>query len=265
MQKRVTALKRKAHLGVEHRSEFDNIYHCCVQRTASQWLRNIYNDEVFYRNTGLRAIPYKEMGLAGAHIDEPFPKRTIVTHLYISHPTFVSIPKPRAHRHFFVQRDPRDAVVSWYYAARYSHKPMGSIPEMRRDLASRSQEDGIHYMIDAINARGYFDALRSWTEVEPTDSFRIFRYEDIALDLRGFLGDLFNFLKIPAQPAELDSLAERKSFQQATGGRRQGEEDIHAHLRKGTPGDWRTALDDNALDHLRRVSGDLVEVLGYET
>ena len=153
MQKRVTALKRKAHLGVKHRSEFDNIYHCCVQRTASQWLRNIYNDEVFYRNTGLRAIPYKEMGLASAHIDEPFPKRTIVTHLYISYPTYLSIPKPRAHRYFFVQRDPRDAVVSWYYAARYSHKPMGSIPEMRRDLSSMSQEDGIHYMIDAINAR----------------------------------------------------------------------------------------------------------------
>ena len=265
MQKRLTVLKRKAHLGVKHRSPFDNIYHCCVQRTASQWLRNIYNDEVFYRNTGLRAIPYKEIGLAAAKIDEAFPERTIVTHLYISHPTYLSIPKPPSHRSFFVQRDPRDAVVSWYYAARYSHKPMGSIPEMRSDLQSLSQEEGLHYMIDAIAERGYFDALRSWTTVEPSDSFRFFRYEDIALDLRGFLGDLFDFLKIPAKPAELDDLAERKSFQQASGGRAQGEEDVHAHLRKGTPGDWRTALDQGALDHLRRVSGDLVEVLGYET
>ncbi len=67
-------------------------------------------------------------------------------------------------------------------------------------------------------------------------SFRFFRYEDIALDLRGFLGDLFGFLEIPAQPAELDDLAERKSFQQATGGHAQGEEDIHAHMRKGNTG-----------------------------
>jgi hypothetical protein len=262
MSKRLSTLRRRAGIGVSHRSRFANIYHCCVQRTASQWLRNIYNDEMFYRNTGLRVEPYIDVGLANARIDHPFPKGTIVTHLYISHSTYLAIPKPEAYRSFFVQRDPRDAVVSWYYAARYSHKPIAVIPEMRRNLSVMSQEDGIRYTIDAISQLGYFDALRSWAVAEP--SVRIFRYEDIAGDHRRFLGDLFDFLEIPAGADELDSLADRKSFRRATGGRSQGEEDVHSHLRKGTPGDWRTALSEGALDHLHRVSGDLVSVLGYE-
>jgi hypothetical protein len=262
MSKRLATLRRRAGLGVSHRSRFANIYHCCVQRTASQWLRNIYNDEVFYRHTGLRVVPYIDVGLSNAHFDEPFPERTIVTHLYISHPTYLEIPKPAAHRSFFVQRDPRDAVVSWYFAARYSHKPIGVIPGMRRDLSAMSQEEGIHYTIDAIAKLGYFDALRSWAVAEPP--VHIFRYEEIAEDHRRFLGDLFEFLEIPVRRDELESLADRKSFQRATGGRSQGEEDVHSHLRKGTPGDWRTALSDDALDHLHRVSGDLVSLLGYE-
>lgn len=37
-----------ATIEVKNRAPFDNIYHCCTQKTASQWFRALFNDEVFY-------------------------------------------------------------------------------------------------------------------------------------------------------------------------------------------------------------------------
>jgi hypothetical protein len=110
---------RKLH--VKQRSPFDNIYHCCTQKTASQWFRGIFADPVFADYTGLESVPFIDLGLRGTSIKTAFPVGSVVTHLYIDYPTYQAIPKPERFRVFFVMRDPRDAVVSWYFSARYSH------------------------------------------------------------------------------------------------------------------------------------------------
>src|SRR5690606_8038908 len=41
---------------VRYRSPVDNIYHCCVWKTASQWVRNVLSATDVYRYCGL--LPY---------------------------------------------------------------------------------------------------------------------------------------------------------------------------------------------------------------
>ena len=39
-------------------SPFDNVYHCCTQKTASQWFRGIFADPAFADHTGLEEVPF---------------------------------------------------------------------------------------------------------------------------------------------------------------------------------------------------------------
>ena len=250
---------------VVRRSPYTNVYHCCTQRTASQWLRSVFSDPIVYRYTGLRVFPYDELGLRYASFDGPLPERTFAAHLYVSYPVYLAIPKPDTYKAFFVMRDPRDAVVSWYYAARYSHRPVDPIPRMRAHLQGLDPSEGQRYVIDRLAEWGSFDVQRSWVgAAEGGDRVRLFRYEDLARDNRSFLRDLFDYLDVWMPKQAFARLCDRRGFAVHTGGRSQGEEDPQAHYRKGVAGDWRTHFDQATMDHFRRVTGDLLTVLGYE-
>ena len=262
LRKRADRARRKLGLGVEHRSPFDNIYHCCVQRTASQWFRLILNDEVVYRRTGMYVEPWINRGLDSANIEDAFPWRTIVAHLYIGKETFDSMPKPEKHRAFFVTRDPRDIVVSFYFAAKRSHRPIGGIPELRRRLEGLDEHAGMDVIIDTLDKWGLFRAQRSWGPPESDHGVRVFRYEDLAVDHRAFLGEVFDHLEIPISESEFEDLCERKSFKAVTG-RDQGSEDATSHLRKGVPGDWVDKLHPDLVAKLDEVTRRLPAELGY--
>lgn len=253
-------------------SPFDNIYHCCTQKTASQWFRNVFNDPVFIDHTGLDTEPYVALGLRYAHLDGAFPRRSVVVHLYVDYPTYLAVPKPERYRTFFVLRDPRDIVVSWYFHARKPHgRPRnasdweGPMDEMREVLGRLSFQDGMRYMIDQVAEFGTFDAQRSWLAAESDPCVRLFHYRDLAADNRAFLKELLVYLEVPISEPALDTLNSHTSFQRLSGGRKQGEENASEHYRKGIAGDWRNHFDDVVERHFRETTGDLVEVLGYES
>lgn len=254
--------QRKMGLGVADRSPFTNIYHCCVQRTGSQWFRTVFNDEVFYKHTGLFVTPYIENGLNEAHITEAFPERSVVVHLYVNRSTYDAMPKPAAHKAFFVTRDPRDIVTSFYFAAKHSHRPIGIVPTLRSEMTGLSEEEGIGVVIDALAELGLFEAQRSWLTEGNGEQVQLFRYEDMAADHRTFLRSVFDYLVVPIPAGEFESLCERKSFKAVTG-RNQGTEDVNAHLRKGVAGDWEQHLTPALLTQLDRVTGGIVADLGY--
>ncbi len=241
---------------------YTNVYHCCVQRTASQWFRRVFNDETFYRHTGLYVEPYIEVGLNSAAITAPFPRRSMVVHLYVNRSTFEEIAKPAEHAGFFVTRDPRDIVVSFYFAALRSHKPIGIIPALRSKLTGLDWEEGMAVTIDALEDVGLFRAQRSWGPPAPGAVIPVLRYEDLAVDHVGFLRGLFDHLRVPISDSELEQLCERKSFQALTG-RAQGVEDVNSHLRSGVPGDWQRYMTPSLLLRLDDVTKNLPEFLGY--
>lgn len=250
---------------VESYSPWRNIYHCCTQKTASQWLRRIFSDTAFFKATGLLMQPYVQLGLNEARLPDAWPAGTIVTHLYVNHDTYREMPKPGAFKTFFMLRDPRDCLVSWYYSARYSHNPAYPIDWLREQLISRSEAEGLVFLIDWLNEAGFFEAQRSWVEAAgESPDLQVFRYESLNLDPHGFIDDLFNHLEIPMSSSARGQLCERHAWDKLSGGREKGEQDVHSHYRKAKTGDWKDFFTVTALSHFKKVTNDLVSVLEYE-
>ncbi|MBW1813147.1 MAG: sulfotransferase domain-containing protein [Deltaproteobacteria bacterium] len=250
---------------IEKRSLYKNIYYCCTQKTASQWLRAVFSDTIVFKYTGLKVLPYIQLGLKYASFQDPFPVGTIGTHLYISYPVYCTIEKPDPYKTFFVLRDPRDIITSWYFSARHSHVPIPPVPELRKDLQQINQDDGFKYIIDRLDDWGSFDTQRSWMGAEKeNDAVRLFRYEELAHDYVFFLESLFAYLDIKIPEEEFATLCERHTFKKYSGWRDQGVEDHHSHYRKGVPGDWKNYFNKDVADHFRLKTGDLLEVIGYK-
>lgn len=250
---------------VSHRSLYEAIYHCCTQKTASQWFVAVLDDPIVYRHSGLRTTRFAELGLRYADFRSLAPKGMHLT-LYCSYPSYREIRKPARYRTFFVMRDPRDILVSWYFSARFSHPPLGPIPGLRAALQDMEMETGINYVIDRLLEWQSFQAQRTWTAIaeDERDKVRVFKYEDLASDNRSFLKELLSYLDIPVPDDEFEALCERKVFEKLSGGRRQGIEQRNAHYRKGLAGDWRNHLTPGNLAYFRERTGDLLSALGYE-
>ena len=263
-QRRLANEYKRATWEVSERVPYDTFYHCCTQRTASQWIRLVLHDPTLYKYTGLLPWPYESTGLRRARLKRALPRGTFGVHLYIDFDTFKALPKPDDYRAFFVMRDPRDVVVSWYFSALYSHKLMGVIPEMRIDLRKLNFRQGMFYIIDRIAEFGTFEAQLSWMEKSRRlDNVRIFYYEDLAADSSAFWRELFKFLEIKIIGSEFDELVERVAYEKVTG-RKQGDEDVKSHHRKGVAGDWQNYFDDSTLKYFNDKTGDLLHILGYE-
>ncbi|MEM9657960.1 MAG: hypothetical protein AAF961_06315 [Planctomycetota bacterium] len=130
---------------VRHRSTTDNVYHCCVWKTASQWVRNVFSSSSVYRYSGLLPYDYEnqqgenDRPLQDRTFDQPAPRRRIVSPLYADHRHFDAMPKPDSYRAFFVCRDPRDLVVSHYFSSRYSHASSAGVEQERAQLSALSE------------------------------------------------------------------------------------------------------------------------------
>lgn len=247
---------------VAGRSQFDNVYHCCTQKTASQWVKAVLRDPIVFSASGLTVVPYVDLGLRYAKVQK-YPTHTIATHLYVSYDTYSEIPKPASYRTFFVLRDPRDVVVSWYFSAKYSHRMVEPIPAMRRDLQPLSEDDGYKYVIDRLVEWESFEAQRSWVTAEDPN-VRIFRYEELAEDNADFIARLLSYLEIGITAEDMATLTSRHRFEGRAEGRPQGEEDVNSHYRKGVAGDWKQRLSPAVLRYFEDRTGDLISFLGYQ-
>tara|TARA_R110001599_G_C12274514_1_gene661930 strand:+ start:9515 stop:10690 length:1176 start_codon:yes stop_codon:yes gene_type:complete len=251
-------------LDVVAKSPWRNIYHCCTQKTASQWIRQLLGHPYVYQATGMLVQPYVELGLNEAELSRPWPPETIVTHLYVNYEDFRQMPQPGQHKAFFVLRDPRDCVVSWYHSARYSHNSAYPIVWLREQLEKRSIGDGLDFMTDWLSQVGYFRAQRSWVDAKKQgEDFALYRYEDLNRDSRGFIDELFDYLGILLNPEARDTIDQELSFKKLSGGREKSDLDIHSHYRKAEIGDWQKYLTGDRLRHFEQVTGDLSEYLGY--
>ena len=260
---------------VRYASSAQNIYHCCVQKTASQWVRGILQSKRTYKYSGLTVFNYEERlaekvdsrPLTQRSFEQPFPKGTIVTPIYIDQAGLKAIPKPERYRAFFVMRDPRDIVVSRYFSFKVSHPVIGNIGTVRQDLNTMPEEDGLAYTIDQLVKRGLFEALRSWAKIAPADKdLAAFRYEDLTGPAQfDTWKRVFAHCDIGMPDHVLVELLERNSFTAMTKGRAPGDEDVQSHLRKGVHGDWQNHFSPAVQQKFRAATGNLVEELGYSS
>lgn len=163
---RVRRSIKRSGLYIRHRSAAVNIYHCCVHKTGSQWVKAILSDSRTFKYSGLTVYGYQK-SLPGRHdprkitdrsFTEPLPKNAVISPLYIDFQNYTAIPKPKPSKAFFVMRDPRDIVVSWYFSSKYSHSLMGKLHRIREVLNNLSITDGILYSIEHLHDFGLFRA-----------------------------------------------------------------------------------------------------------
>jgi hypothetical protein len=256
-----------------YRSSSINVYHCSVYRTGSQWIRRILSDRRVCRYSGLlhefhvqrifgtaerpdrtttREFPYVE----------PFRERRIVT-ICASYENYVRIPKPKNYKTFFVFRDPRDVVVSHYFASRRDAQLLKNRDHYRQIA---NPDDGIPIMIDRLEHMGLFSSLRSWASIPEDDpSVLLLRFEELIgpRQYESFKG-LFAYCDIAMPDDVLKRLLEDHSFRVLAGGRQQGEEDATSHYRMGVAGDWKNHFTDEHVEKFKAVTNDLVILTGYE-
>lgn len=255
-----------------YRSQNQNVYHCTVQKCASQWVRAILSDPRVYRSCGLKSYRYQD-DLPGKHdprklterrFAQAFPEATVVTTIYIDYEGFASIPKPAKYKAFFVMRDPRDVLVSWYFSSKFSHPLMGDLGRVRQDLNRLSESDGLLYCLDYLEDFGLFAAQRSWAGAKARDeNVLLVRYEDLIgeASLSAF-EQLLKHCDIRVPGGGLESLLQSYRFEELSG-RPRGQEDRSAHYRKGVAEDWRNHFDEAIEARFERVAGDLVSLWNY--
>ncbi|CAK0742317.1 Sulfotransferase [Gammaproteobacteria bacterium] len=256
---------------VKRKTRFTHIYHCTVYRTGSQWLRRIFSDWRVARYSGLRYEFYYQRicgpddfwsNDARFPFSSPFQPRRIVT-IYASHDQYERIPKVEPYTTFFVLRDPRDIVVSYYFFSR-SCRDNGPRGPLYHRL--ESPVEGLSATIEVLEKIGVFAALRSWMELPMRDDphVRLIRFEDlIGANQLGVFQSLFASCDLILPDKVLTELLAAHTFKKLTGGRRQGEEDVMAHHRKGIIGDWKNYFLDDHIAQFKAVTGDLINITGY--
>lgn len=255
---------------VRERAPVDNLFHCCVQKTGSQWIRAMLADYRTYRYSGL--LEYAEPNeafflnkLTDRAVDKPYPRGTIISPLYIDYPSFDRIPKTERHRTIFVTRDPRDIVVSWYFSIKHHHKPNPKIEPVREELHQLPLADGLIRCLGFLDGDGLFDSLRSWTAAQSRDDrVRIVRYEDLVSPrAREEFAAMFAHLAIAMPGPVLDAVLRDYSFESLSDGRKPGTENLNSHARKGVAGDWKNHFDDRVLAAFHEAHPGLLGELGY--
>jgi hypothetical protein len=176
------------------------------------------------------------------------------------------MPKPESYRAFFVARDPRDVVISHYFSSKFSHSENTGVLEERARVADLPEKEGIIVHMRYMGERGIFDALRSWVISSDNDSrIRVYRFEDLTgADQVRWVSDLMEHCDIRIPAENLKAILTRLSFENLSGGRKQGEENPHHKYRSGKHGSWRKYFDADVNREFAEVAGDLPRVLGYD-
>lgn len=243
---------------VAERCEFVNVYHCAVRKTASQWVKSVFSDPIVYRHSGLVTYDPRYYGWKDPRVCPP---NRIGLSLYFPYKRYLKMPKPEAHRTFFIYRDPRDLLVSSYFSTRDSHTPMGDVLEVRAALRDRPKKDGMLYLIEHLTKKGMFNAVRSWVEAPPSETIRLIRYEDLTgEDQLAEMDALMRHCGFDIPRPELMTLLDKYSFTRMNERKKAG---TVSHYRKGRSGDWQNHFDDDIEQAFQQATGNLLSILGY--
>lgn len=235
-----------------------NVYHCCLQKTGSQWIKRVFDDPEVRDLTGLACHP--QLPYDGGYFKGYFPAYTFVPGLYVPYELYDQIEKTDPYRSFYVMRDPRDLIVSWYYSTKYTHPLIGDIPEYRTHLNEVSVEEGIAFSIRHLGDK--LSQMRDWWRHRDDSELLVVRFEDLVSDPVKEFGAILRHCGYGVSREWLQEILSRytkEKMRKRDLKRRNGE---RSHYRKDRKG-WRDLFTDQHRELFRSANGHLVQDLGY--
>jgi len=237
----------------------DNLFMATVQKTGSQWFRAVLSDPRITHLTGLK--PYPQRRYEYTEFKRKFPRGVFVPGLYMSYDLYEEIKKPSSYRTFYVKRDPRDIIVSWYWSMKETHGLMGKVGKFRANLQPLEFDAGLHYCIDAFSMK--LACMRSWALNSDDENIIFIEFDDIKNRPDSVIGDILDFAGAEYSNEALSSIVADYSKE------RMRERDLSTRLH-GSESHYRSkashhkeVFNDSHYDHFYAVSGDLVSLLGY--
>ena len=232
------------------------IFHVTHYKAGSQWIRKILNESVDEHR-----FVTPRPGVAhflGASLRQGGVYPTV----YVTKEEFEAAQLPGDWKRFVVVRDLRDTLVSLYFSIRYSHPEKGfqAIGAVRGQLQALSEEEGLSFVMRR-SLRRSAAIQSSWIDAgEPVIHYEDLLADDVEILERTLLGGR----DLGLDPARLRKAIERSRFERMSGGRRRGEEDANAHLRRATPGEWRERLNKDQIAEFKQRYGQILIAAGYE-
>jgi hypothetical protein len=229
------------------------VFHLTQYKAGSQWIYHILK----------RCAPDRVVTprIFAAHATkDPILARHIYPTVYLTKEEFEQIKKPTDTTFFIVLRDLRDITVSLYFSLKISHLLIGDIAEMRLELCNRDLESGFIWVIENVTHYSA-DIGLSWAK----SGEQWIRYEDLLTrDIELLEETLLYRCRLPVKDQVLREAILSCRFEQESGGRQRGEEDIHSHVRKGVPGDWRQYFSAPIKAAFKERFGEVLIACGYE-
>lgn len=230
------------------------IFHITHWKSGSQWIHRILLDCV-----PAEQIVRPEVG-EGQFLQRPLLPGKIYPTVYVTREQFESVILPEQWRRFIIIRDLRDTLVSAYFSIKFSHPTVDpKLTIWRNVLHQLSEEDGFIYLMD----EWLVDSVRiqqSWLQ----SGEKVYRYEDLLENDLGILSEiLLDHCCLPMSRAEFSEIVKRNRFENLTGGRPRGIENIMAHERKGVAGDWSNHFSSRVKSAFKDRYNDLLLSTGY--
>jgi hypothetical protein len=255
-RRRDRPLWRTAALSItRRRNKVPTVLHVTHWKAGSQWIHKILRECVPDRIVAPE-VENRQF------LESPIYRGRVYPTLYVTKQEFDQVAKGPDWRRFVVIRDLRDTLVSAYFSIKLSHPVLEgtSIAHNRSKLRGCSLDEGLVYLMDEWLP----DCARiqtSWLEAgEP-----VIRYEELLdNDLEILERVLLVECSLSISPEGLREIVLDNRFEQLTGGRQRGQEDIAAHERKGIAGDWRTYFSPPVKQAFKERFGDLIMASGYE-
>jgi hypothetical protein len=172
------------------------------------------------------------------------------------------IPKLEKYKIVLMVRDFRDILVSEYYSIAYSHIAPdihGNKYELFVEQREKARESAIDEYTVAESDRVYNTLQRYKTLlIDKYPNVYITKYEDMINDFRGWLNNLLYNCELNIRPDFFTALLERNERI------RPKDEDIHRHIRKGKPGEYKEKLKQETIEFLNAKFSPMLLTFGYE-
>ena len=149
-------------------------------------------------------------------------------------------------RMIHIIRDPRDGAVSGF--ARFR---------------ARLDKTLTRPAYVAAYSKDWAARLTKVREVARGHQYLEIRYEDLHADTSARAAEIFRFVGVSDDPADVAVATEASSFERLSGGRKQGEVDQTSHYRRGEVEGWRDEMTAEEIAAAEHAAGRMMAAMGY--